>query len=144
MNKQTQKAMFSSNSGEWETPQDLFDVLDKEFRFKIDLAASVSNTKVPECYYTKEIDALSQEWLDTVAWCNPPYGRDVGKWVAKAHESAKEHRATIVMLLPARTDTKWFHDYIYQKHEVRFLRGRLKFGGSANSAPFPSMVVVFK
>ena len=75
-----------------------------------------------------------------VCWCNPPYGREVGKWVQKAAESG----CTVVMLLPARTDTKWFHEYIYGRAEVRFVRGRLKFGGSKNSAPFPSMVVVFR
>ena len=77
-------------------------------------------------------------------WCNPPYGREVGKWVRKAYISSKNEGSTVVMLLPARTDTKWFHEYIYNQSEIRFIKGRLKFGGSANSAPFPSMVVVFR
>lgn len=78
-----------------------------------------------------------------VTFCNPPYGREIGKWVRKAYEESKKG-PTVVMLLPARTDTKWFHDYIYGKAEIRFIRGRLKFGGGENSAPFPSMVVVFQ
>jgi len=92
-------------------------------------------------------DILPQRWTDfhrigggSTAWCNPPYGREIGKWVKKAAES----KALVVMLLPARTDTAWFHDYIYHKAEIRFIRGRLKFGDGKNSAPFPSMVVVFR
>ena len=90
-------------------------------------------------FYSPEQDGLAQEWTG-VCWCNPPYGREIGKWVRKAAES----RCTVVMLLPARTDTKWFHDYIYGKAEIRFIKGRLKFGDAKNSAPFPSMVVIFK
>lgn len=78
-----------------------------------------------------------------IVWCKPPYGREIGKWVEKAYKESLEG-ATVVMLLPARTDTKWFHDFIYGKAEIRFVRGRLKFGDSKNSAPFPSMVVVFR
>lgn len=79
-----------------------------------------------------------------IVWCNPPYGREITKWVEKGHRSAKNEGAVVVMLLPARTDTKWFHDYIYGHAEITFVRGRLKFGGCKNSAPFPSMVVVFR
>ena len=87
-------------------------------------------------------DKLSMPWNGRV-WCNPPYGRQVGQWVKKAYMSAQTG-ALVVMLLPARTDTAWFHDYIYRRAEIRFVRGRLKFGGSRNSAPFPSMVCVFR
>ena len=93
-------------------------------------------------YYTPEQDGLTQPW-EGVVWCNPPYGRQIGKWVERAALAAKAG-AVVVMLLPARTDTKWFHEYIYGKAEIRFVRGRLRFGGAANPAPFPSMVVVFR
>lgn len=74
---------------------------------------------------------------------NPPYGREIGNWVEKAFRTNEEHGNLVVMLLPARTDTKWFHEYIYHKAEIRFIRGRLKFGNSKNAAPFPSMVVIY-
>lgn len=135
--------MFSSKSEVWETPQEFFDKLDEEFHFELDVCALPENAKC-EKYYTPEMDGLSQQW-DGVCWCNPPYGRKIGKWVRKAWVSSAAGN-TVVMLLPARTDTRWFHDYIYEKSnvEVRFIRGRLKFGGSKNSAPFPSMVVIFR
>lgn len=133
------KILYSSNSEEWETPQDLFDKLNKEFYFTMDVAASHDNTKCP-FYFTKERDGLKHEWRGVV-WCNPPYGRGIGKWVKKC----SEYRGLSVMLIPARTDTKWFHDYIYHnpRAEIRFLKGRLHFNNSKNAAPFPSMVVVF-
>ena len=134
MNKEL---FFSSKTDDWETPQEVFDELDKEFHFTLDVAASPTNAKCAD-YFTKEQDGLAQDWRGVV-WCNPPYGREVGKWVAKAATS----KALVVMLLPARTDTAWFHDYIYGKAEVRFIRGRLKFGGCKNAAPFPSMVLIF-
>lgn len=133
--------MFSSKTDLWETPKDFFDTLDAEFRFNLDVCALPENAKCA-AYYSPDVDGLSQPWYGN-CWCNPPYGRQVGRWVAKAAQSAAEG-ATVVMLLPARTDTAWFHDYIYGRAEVRFVRGRLKFGGSANSAPFPSMVVIFR
>lgn len=132
--------MYSSASDNWETPQDFFDALNAEFHFTLDAAASDENAKCAR-YFTKEQDGLAQDWTGVV-WCNPPYGREVGRWVAKAAGSA-EKGAVVVMLLPARTDTRWFHDYINGRAEVRFVKGRLKFGGAKNSAPFPSMVVVF-
>lgn len=133
--------MFSSNIDTWETPYDFFVELDNEFNFDIDVCATAENTKCP-VFYTKEQDGLSQVWHGT-CWCNPPYGREVSKWVEKAYLSSIHGDATVVMLLPARTDTRWFHKYIYNKSEIRFIKGRLKFGGSKNSAPFPSMVVIF-
>lgn len=133
--------LFSSAKCEWETPQALFDELNAEFHFTVDVAALPENAKCAR-YYTPETDGLAQDWSGEVVWCNPPYGREIGKWVAKA---AADTSAVIVMLLPARTDTVWFHEYIYSnpRAKIRFIRGRLKFGGGANSAPFPSMLVIF-
>ena len=134
--------MFSSKTDLWETPQDLFDKLNNEFQFTLDVCATPENAKCDN-FYTKEQDGLEYPWKGTV-WCNPPYGRGIGQWVRRAL-FASVSGSTVVMLLPARTDTKWFHHYIYKRNnvEIRFIRGRLKFGGSKNSAPFPSMVVVF-
>ena len=129
---------FSSKSEEWATPQDFFEQIDKEFHFNLDACATAENAKCDK-YYTKEQDGLSQEW-NGIVWRNPPYGRSIGMWVKKAYES----KATVVLLVPARTDTKWFHDYVLGKAEVRFVKGRLKFGGCKNSAPFPSMLVVYR
>lgn len=132
------KLMFSSATDEWSTPQDVFDKLNGEFSFTLDPCANDTNHKCKK-YFTKTENGLLQNWDDEIVFCNPPYGREIGKWVKKAAES----KATVVMLLPARTDTKWFHDYIYEKAEIRFIKGRLKFGEAQNSAPFPSMVVIF-
>ena len=132
--------MFSSKTDLWETPKDLFDKLNNEFHFTLDVCATPENAKC-DSFYTKEQDGLSQPW-EGVVWCNPPYGRQIGEWVRRAFLASVSGN-TVVMLLPARTDTRWFHEYIYGKAEIRFIRGRLKFGGSKNSAPFPSMVVVF-
>lgn len=118
-----------------------FDHLNDEFHFNVDVCATPDNAKC-DTYFTKENDGLSQSWGYT-CWCNPPYGREIGKWVQKAFLLSKDG-STVVMLLLARTDTKWFHEYIYNQAEIRFIKGRLKFGSSKNSAPFPSMVVVFR
>lgn len=131
---------YSSKTDMWATPQDFFDALDAEFHFTLDACAVKGNAKC-EAYYTPEQDGLDQPWTGRV-WCNPPYGRNVGQWVKKAHDTASGG-GFVVMLLPARTDTRWFHDYIYGKTEVRFIKGRLKFGSCQNAAPFPSMVVIF-
>ncbi len=135
--------MFSSKTGMWETPQDLFDALNKEFNFDLDVCAVPENAKC-ERFYTPEQDGLTSPWGGRSCWCNPPYGRAIGAWVRRAYLAASAG-STIVMLLPARTDTRWFHEYIYEKErvEIRFLKGRLKFGGCKNAAPFPSMVVIF-
>ncbi len=141
--------MFSSKTDLWATPQDLFDQLNKEFHFTLDVCATDENAKCKK-YYTKDLDGLKQDWVDLetngAVWCNPPYGRQIGEWVKRAYWQSVEFGSTIVMLLPARTDTRWFHDYIYNKDgvQIRFLKGRLKFGESKKSAPFPSMVVIFK
>lgn len=139
------EVMFSSKTDQWETPQDLFDKLNKEFHFTLDPCADEHNHKCDK-YYTKEQEGLGQCWKNERVFCNPPYGREIGKWVEKAYVENLMFGAFVVMLIPARTDTKWFHDYIYNKTnvEIRFIKGRLKFGDSKNSAPFPSMLVVFK
>lgn len=135
--------MFSSNSNEWATPQEFFDELNKEFNFNLDPCADESNHKCDK-YFTEKQDGLLQDWGGNIVFCNPPYGKVIGDWVKKAFEEAQKPNTTVVMLIPARTDTKYFHEYIYKKHEIRFIKGRLKFGDSKNSAPFPSMVVVMK
>ena len=133
--------MFTSRTDEWETPQYLFDELNEQFGFETDVCALPENAKCAK-YFTPEQNGLSQEWSG-VCWMNPPYGRQIKDWVKKAYESAQNNKATVVCLLPARTDTSWWHDYC-MKGEIKFLRGRLKFGDSKNSAPFPSAVVIFK
>lgn len=135
--------MFSSATDEWYTPMDFFNQLDAEFHFNLDPCATDENHKCA-IYFTKEIDGLSQKWGGYRVFCNPPYGRTIGEWVKKSYEESKQPGTIVVMLIPARTDTKWFHEYIYGKAEIRFIRGRLKFGGCKNAAPFPSMVVIFK
>lgn len=152
--------LFSSATDEWATPQEFFDELNKEFGFRLDVCATRQNVKCPFGYYFDEgMDGLTQEWARDSAhifsmihsprsgfvsvWMNPPYGREIGKWVGKAYEESLKG-ATVVCLLPVRTDTKWWHSYVEGKAEVRFIKGRLKFGGAKNSAPFPSCIVIFR
>ncbi len=138
--------MFSSESSGWSTPIDLFDELNLKYKFTVDVCADTTNYKVKK-YYNKKIDGLSKDWTGEIAWCNPPYGREICNWVQKAYESTKSGNSEtkVVMLLPARTDTRWFHDYIYSNPlcKIEFIKGRLKFSGSKTSAPFPSMIVTF-
>lgn len=138
------KVHFSSDKQTWETPQAFFDMLDAEFHFSLDVCATVWTAKCRR-YFTKEDDGLSMEWSG-VCWMNPPYGRKIGEWLRKAYESTMwgSNDATVVCLIPARTDTAWWHDYVMKANEIRLVRGRLKFGGAKNSAPFPSAVVVFR
>ena len=135
------EVMFSSATPEWATPQDLFDALDAEFHFTLDPCSTDENAKCAK-HYTKAQDGLAQDWTGERVFCNPPYGREMPKWIEKCYQH-KLGGGIAVMLIPARTDTKAFHEYIYGKAEIRFIKGRLKFGGSKNSAPFPSMIVVF-
>ena len=129
---------------EWETPQAFFDRLDAEFHFSLDAAATLDNAKCVQCL-TRAEDALSQSWHDVGAvYCNPPYGRVLAEWVRKAYTEAQTSKHPVIMLIPARTDTRWWHEYVMQADEIRFVKGRLKFGGAANSATFPSVVVVFR
>jgi phage N-6-adenine-methyltransferase len=131
---------FSSKTDDWATPQDFFDSWNKVFNFDLDVCASKENAKCSK-YFDVEVDGLKQTWKGS-CWMNPPYGRDIAKWMEKAHDSWQEG-ATVVCLVPARTDTKWWHHFA-MKGEITFIRGRLKFGDSKNSAPFPSAVVVFR
>lgn len=135
---------FSSEKQDWETPWPLFNKLDEEFHFTLDVCADEANTKV-WAFFTEADDALQQDWAvnDNVCWMNPPYGRGIGKWVQKAYESA-EAGATVVCLLAARTDTSWWHKYVMKADEVRFIKGRVKFEGAPAAAPFPSAIVVFR
>lgn len=136
------EVMFSSKSDEWATPQHIFDELDNEFGFDLDACANESNHKC-ENYYSIEQDGLSQNWAGHRVFCNPPYS-NIAKWVEKAFYETKSKNTLVVLLIPSRTDTKYFQNYIYNRSEIRFIKGRLKFGNSKNSAPFPSMIVIFR
>ena len=129
-----------AKSTEWETPQTLFDQLNDEFEFTLDPCATAENAKCAK-FYTKEQDGLSQSWAGESVFMNPPYGREIAEWCEKACYEVDTF--AMVGLLPARTSTAWFHDFIYKHSEIRFIRGRLKFSGMKNSAPFPSMVVIW-
>ena len=135
-----------SKTDDWATPQNLFDELDAIHHFTLDVAASSKNHKTEHWFGLDHEnplfrDGLSMSWQNNRVWCNPPYGREIKHWVKKAHQESVN--AEIVMLLPARTDTAWFHDYAI-RHKVTFIRGRLKFGNGIASAPFPSILVEFK
>lgn len=134
--------MFTSTTDLWATPQDFYDELNKEFHFTLDPCALPTNAKC-ETYFTPEQDGLMQNWQGHRVFCNPPYGRAIAAWVRKCYEESRKPDTVVVMLIPARTDTSYFHDYIYHKADLRFIRGRLKFGNADQGAPFPSMVVVF-
>lgn len=129
---------FSSASAEWATPDDLFSELDAIFHFDLDACASPDNAKCSR-YFTKEDDALQRRWSGTV-WMNPPYGREIQAFMRKAYDESCRG-STVVCLVPSRTDTSWWHTYARQG-QIVFLRGRLKFGGARNSAPFPSAIVI--
>lgn len=137
------RVMFSSAKDDWATPQEFFDLLDEDYNFTLDPCALPHNAKCKK-FYTQEDNGLAQNWEGEIVFCNPPYGRSIADWVRKCSEEAKKPNTTVVALLPARTDTRYFHDYIYNRvKKIIFIRGRLKFGGCKNSAPFPSMVVEF-
>lgn len=141
--------MFSSANNKWCTPKGFFDKLNKEFNFTLDPCA-LPKSALCKKYFTPDDDGLKQSWDNEIVFCNPPYGREIGKWIKKAFESVG---GVVVLLIPARTDTKYFHDYIYGKAEIRFIKGRLKFvdmdyngkeeDRKMSPAPFPSMVVVY-
>lgn len=134
--------LFSSKSDEWATPRDFYKELDAEFHFDLDPCSTHDNAKCA-LHYTIEDDGLTQNWGGRRVFCNPPYGREIAKWVKKCYEESRQCEV-VVMLLPARTDTRWFHSYIYGKaREIRFIRGRLHFNESKQGAPFPSMVVIY-
>lgn len=132
--------MFSSETDDWATPTDFFEAVNRIFGFTLDVCASESNRKCDK-YFDAQADGLAQQW-EGICWMNPPYGRTISKWVEKAYQTGKEG-STVVCLLPARTDTRWWHDYC-TKGEILFLKGRLKFGSAKSAAPFPSALVVFR
>jgi site-specific DNA-methyltransferase (adenine-specific) len=133
---------FSSQHCEWATPQPFFDRQHAEFNFTLDACATAENAKCP-AYYTPEQDGLAQPWTGRV-WCNPPYGRAIGDWLAKARQSVEAGAAELVVcLVPARTDTAWWHEHT-PAAEVRLLRGRLRFGTARDWAPFSSALLVFR
>lgn len=136
------KVHFSSETNEWATPQALFNALDREFNFTLDPCSDGINAKCQK-YFTIEDDGLAQDWFNDTVFMNPPYGREIPKWIQKAYEESRKG-ATVVCLIPSRTDTRYWHEYIMKADEVRFIKGRIKFGGSNQSAPFPSCIVVFK
>lgn len=135
------ESLYSSEKMDWSTPQYLFDLLNKEFSFTLDVCATAVNAKCDKFYSPKE-DGLIQSWKET-AWMNPPYGRGIDKWVKKAYEDSR-HNCTCVCLIPVRSDTRWWHDYVMKSSEIRLLTRRLSFEGSNNKAPFPAAIVVFK
>ena len=136
------QACLSSKTDNWATPKDFFDKLNEEFHFTLDPCANEENHKC-DLFYTKEQDGLTKDWGGHVVFCNPPYGKEIADWVRYSYEQSQKPNTTVVMLIPARTDTRYFHDYIYGKAEIRFIKGRLKFGDATTAAPFPSMVVVY-
>jgi len=138
--------MFSSKDQTWCTPQELYDKLNKEFHFTLDAAASDANAKCNN-YYTEENSGLDKSWAGQTVFCNPPYGREISLWVKKAYEEYRDHKVKTVMLIPARTDTSYWHEYIFPHAQIYFVPGRLKFtnqnGITKYSAPFPSAIIVF-
>jgi len=134
--------LFSSKSDEWATPQDVFEKLDEEFSFDLDPCATEKNHKC-ERWFGKDDDGLTKTWGGCKVFCNPPYSH-ISEWVEKAFYEGHKDNTVVVMLIPARTDTRYFHNFIQHRAEIRFIRGRLKFGDSKNGAPFPSMVVIFR
>ena len=129
------RVLFSSASQHWTTPVDLYAALDAEFSFTLDPCPLNERNIVSAC----DEDGLHRSWAGQRIYCNPPYGRGIGNWLAKAIEAE-----LAVYLLPARTDTKWWHEYAMKANEIRFLRGRLKFGGAKTGAPFPSVVLIYR
>lgn len=139
------KGKFASAKQDWETPKEFFDPLNNEFHFTLDAAASENNAKVSN-FLTEKENGLVTSWGNNIVWLNPPYGEGKGSikdWVKKAYLESTTG-ATVVMLIPARTNTNWFHDYCLKYAEVRFVRGRVKFGGATHGLPQPLCLVIFK
>lgn len=137
------KGCMSSKSNEWATPKALFAELDAEFHFTLDPCSTDENAKCIK-HYTEADNGLEKDWAGETVFCNPPYGTAIKHWVKKCADEAKKPGTKVVMLIPARTDTKYFHEHIYNKAELRFLPGRLHFNDGPQGAPFPSMVVIFR
>lgn len=135
-------SLFSSNSDEWATPDNIYNELNNEFGFNLDVCATDDNHKC-ERYFTKAENGLEQTWGGYRVFCNPPYSK-IADWVKKAYYEAIKPNTLVVLLIPARTDTKYFQEYIYHRSEIRFIKGRLHFNNSKAGAPFPSMIVIFR
>ena len=137
---------FESAKQDWETPSVLFDRLNNEFCFTTDLAADINNTKC-EHFLSEDDDVLNKRW-EGICWLNPPYGSSAGSrlrdWVKKSYDESQKENCTIVMLVPARTNTKWWHQYCMKASEVRLICGRPKFGNAKYGLPQPLAIVVFK
>ena len=134
--------LFSRQSDEWETPKDVFEGLNAEFHFTLDPCATEQTAKC-EKYYTAEQDGLKYSWGGQRVFCNPPYSK-IRLWVQKCYQESLKPNTVVVMLIPARTDTRYFHDYIYHRAEIRFIKGRIKFSNAKWNAPFPAMIVIFR
>ena len=135
-------SLYSCRTDDWPTPQAFFDQLNREFKFTLDPCASAENAKC-RWFFTREDDGLKQNWRSHRVFCNPPYGKTMRDWARKCYE-ASQGGALVALLAHARTDTRWFHDWVYGKaDEIRFVRGRLKFGDGSQSAPFPSLIAIF-
>lgn len=137
-----EKALFTSNSDEWETPLELYTRLNERFKFTLDPCSTKEN-HLCDKYYTKEDNGLCKSWKGQTVFVNPPYS-NIKAWVEKCYKEHETNGTTIVMLIPSRTDTRYFHEYIYHKADIEFIKGRLRFSNSKNSAPFPSMIVIYE
>lgn len=133
--------LFTSRTEEWETPQYVFAILNKEFNFQVDVCATSENAKC-KVYFDKQANGLEQEWSPFRCWMNPPYGKNISLWMKKAYQES-QRGAMVVCLVPSRTDTRWWHDWAMKAGEVRLIAGRLSFGNSEQSAPFPSSIIIF-
>lgn len=142
MDENATKLIFSSKTDLWATPQYFFDKLNEEFKFTLDPCSDGRNNKCSK-FYTSEEDGLSCNWGGEIVFMNPPYGRAIGEWIKKAYEEGLKENTKVVALIPARTETRYWHDYVLNAQEIRFVKGRIKFGDSPHNAPFPSAVVVF-
>lgn len=136
------RKLFQSENQEWTTPAGLYKELDAEFHFTLDAASTDENAKCKKHFTVRE-DGLKQPWKNEVVFCNPPYNQ-IKAWAKKCLQEFTHGGATIVFLVPARTDTAWFHDYVYPFCKIRFIRGRLRFGQATENAPFPSMICIYK
>ena len=143
MSENKLKALQSSKSNEWETPQDLFDELNDEFHFTLDPCATKENAKC-KLFYDKEYDGLGYSWHGQTVFMNPPYGNQINRWVKKGFEEGSKSDTLVVGLIPARTDTRYWHNFIQDIAEVRFIKGRIKFSGAKYNAPFPSAIVIWR
>jgi site-specific DNA-methyltransferase (adenine-specific) len=133
--------LFTSRTEEWETPYHVFSAINAEYQFQVDVCATSENTKC-KVYFDKTDDGLQKEWSPYRCWMNPPYGKNISKWMKKAFEES-QRGSLVVCLVPSRTDTKWWHDWVMRASEIRFISGRISFGNQKQSAPFPSCIIIY-